>query len=946
MGLDLGEEYFKVAIVKPGVPMEIALNKESKRKTPTVVTIKSDEILTGTDGLAKSIQFPKHSFRYALGLLGKTIDSPAVAEFKRLFAGMMDVEEDSETGTVVFRHPELEKPVSVEQVIALVLKNAATTAANYAEVAKVKDTVITVPVFMNQHERERLVFVAQELAGLKVLQLINSNAAIALNFGMFRRKEFADSTKYFVIYNSGSTQTTASVVEIKMDEKTKDPTASILGVSWDRTLGGIQYDMRIRDWLKAEFEKKHPKFAPVNSPRALAKLLKEAQKVRQVLSANNAIQARIENLTGDDVDLRVDITREIFEEICADLFERALEPLNKAVIMSGITKEEGNEVLLFGGLTRTPLIKQKIIDLGYTLLANINTDEAAAIGASYRAADLSSAFRVKPFAVKNASPVQIQVEFDREIEDEETGEKRIKHSKRVLFAPGNSYPQKKVLTFNKYEEDFKFEVNYGDVEEYIHLNGDAAYYQERHLMTVDVTGVKAALEKHEKSTPKGIKVHFSLDDGGFFGLSRIEHLFEKEVEVVKKDEKTAKKGKVIKPVGDKGDAAKAFKDFNTINMDDFKDMDWSNPDPEMMKKFQAKMDLNKDFDPSKFGFGDKAKKDGEEGEEVADEENSEENSEESAEETAEEADADKAEETEEKTEAEEKTEEKSDEQSEDSDNSEKKFKTVTFKSNLEGNSAYHGMKLPSKEIAEGQLEFIKDMEKKELEKEEKEASLNAIESFIYDKKDKLTEEGGYSETATEEEKEVIRAALTEAEDWLWDVEEPTSAVYNEKLAELEKISDKWLSRAKEFRDRPQIIKSFKDQFNATKHIIKDLRVKNAKLPEDDKMLTESEIDSLVKKYENTMEWQSEILAKQKAMKHTEEPVMTYEKCYKRSEELRREVDYVLRKAKSYRPKPKKKEEKKDEKTEEKSEKSEEKPDEEKTTEAPKEEEVTHDSAEL
>merc|ERR1711957_297872 len=125
---------------------------------------------------------------------------------------------------------------------------------------------------------------------------------------------------------------------------------------------------------------------------------------------------------------------------------------------------------------------------------------------------------------------------------------------------------------------------------------------------------------------------------------------------------------------------------------------------------------------------------------------------------------------------------------------------------------------------------------------------------------------------------------------------------------------------------------------------KDVRVRNAKLPEDDKMVTESEIESLVKKYENVMEWQSEILAKQKAMKHTEEPVMTYEKCYKKSEELRREVDYVLRKAKSYRPKPKKKDEKKDEKSE-KGEKSEEKS-EEKSTEAPKEEEVTHDSAEL
>merc|ERR1711981_273625 len=355
---------------------------------------------------------------------------------------------------------------------------------------QVKDCVITVPVFMNQKERERLIFVAEELAGLKVLQLINSNAAIALNFGMFRRKEFADKAKTFVIYDAGSTQTTASVVEIKLDEKTKDPTASILGVSWDRSLGGIEFDMRIRDWLKAKFEEMHPKLAPVVKPRALAKLLKEAQKVRQVLSANNAIQARIENLTGDDVDLRIEITREIFEEICADLFERVLQPLNNAVIMSGLDAATGaNEVLLFGGLTRTPLIKEKIVESGFSLLANVNTDEAAAIGASYRAADLSSAFRVEPFAVKNASPVQIQVEFDREIEDEDTGEKRIKHSKRVLFAPGNHYPQKKVLTFNRYSDDFKFEDN-------SHLTIDKDYFAEKHMMSVDVTGVKTALEKH------------------------------------------------------------------------------------------------------------------------------------------------------------------------------------------------------------------------------------------------------------------------------------------------------------------------------------------------------------------------------------------------------------------------------------------------------------------
>merc|ERR1712173_330302 len=128
---------------------------------------------------------------------------------------------------------------------------------------------------------------------------------------------------------------------------------------------------------------------------------------------------------------------------------------------------------------------------------------------------------------------------------------------------------------------------------------DKEFYTEKNLISVDVTGVKSALEKHEKATPKGIKVHFSLDDSGFFSLTRIEHLFEEEVEVKEEPKKEDKKKKDDKK-DEKEDISKMF---NTINMDDFKDIDWSNPDPEMMKKFQEKMNLNKDFDPSKFDFG-------------------------------------------------------------------------------------------------------------------------------------------------------------------------------------------------------------------------------------------------------------------------------------------------------------------------------------------------------
>ena len=268
MGIDLGSEWFKVAIVKPGVPMEIALNGESKRKTPTVVAIKGEDTLTGNAALTSSLKFPQHAYKYFLSLLGKKLDSPSVVSFLEKFPHY-EITADDET--LYLSHAELENPVSIDQIVALTLRSAAEIAAKYAEVDKVKDCVITVPVFMSQYERERLINVAENLADLKVLQLMNVNAAVALNFGMFRRKEFADKPKSFVIYDMGAENSIASVVEIKNDEKTKDPTAHILGVSWDRSLGGIEFDVRIQKFLREKFEEANPKLAPVTKHRALAK---------------------------------------------------------------------------------------------------------------------------------------------------------------------------------------------------------------------------------------------------------------------------------------------------------------------------------------------------------------------------------------------------------------------------------------------------------------------------------------------------------------------------------------------------------------------------------------------------------------------------------------------------------------------------------------------------
>lgn len=558
MGLDLGSEYFKVAIVKPGVPMEIALNGESKRKTPTVITIKGEDTLAGSPALTTGIKFPPKSFRYVFNLLGKDFNSPEVEKFQKNFPHYQLIP-DEDHNLVMFKHDE--NNFSVDQIVALILKSAQEIASNHAE-TQVKDCVITVPVFMSQNERKRLVSIAENMANLKVLELINDNAAIALNYGMFRRKEFADKAKNLIIYDMGATRSTASVVKIETDEKTKDPVATVLGVAWDRSLGGVEFDLRIQNFLKTKFEEKNPKLAPVTKHRALAKLLAESQRVRQVLSANTETLARIENLTGDDVDLKIPITREDLETLCSDLLDRSMEPVLKALDMSGLAKEIVNEILMFGGLTRTPQIKAKLENEGFTLLANINTDEAAAIGASYRAADLSSAFRVKPFGIKNASPVQIQVEFDRETTDEETGEKKIKHSKRILFNVGATYPQKKILTFNRYTDDFEFEVNYGNPAEYTHLTTDQAYYPENdNLMKVKISGVSKALTDNENKQTKGIKVHFKMDESGIFSYTKVESLFEEDVLIPptpkkKEEEKVEKEGEEAAGSEGKEDADK------------------------------------------------------------------------------------------------------------------------------------------------------------------------------------------------------------------------------------------------------------------------------------------------------------------------------------------------------------------------------------------------------
>jgi hypoxia up-regulated 1 len=324
--------------IQPGVPMEIALNKESKRKTPVTISFRDGERTFGEDAQVVGTRFPQTSFSYILDLIGKPIDSPIVQLFKKRFP-YYNIEADKDRNTLIFRIDE-ETTYSPEELLAQILHKA----KEFAEMSagqKIKEAVITVPGFFNQAERSALLQAA-ELAEIKVLQLFNDYSAVALNYGIFHSKEINDTAHYIIFYDMGASSTTATVVGYQ-NVKTKErgfvethPQVSILGVGYDRTLGGLEMQLRLRDYLAKEFDAlKKTSNSVFDSPRAMAKLFKEAGRVKNVLSANVDHYAQIEGLL-DEQDFRLQVTREKFEELCADLFERVSDPVKTALETSGI----------------------------------------------------------------------------------------------------------------------------------------------------------------------------------------------------------------------------------------------------------------------------------------------------------------------------------------------------------------------------------------------------------------------------------------------------------------------------------------------------------------------------------------------------------------------------------------------------------------------------------
>lgn len=871
MSVDLGSEWMKVAIVKPGVPMEIVLNKESRRKTPMAVCLKENERLLGDSALGMSVKNPKTVYRHLQSLLGKKHDNPQVVLYQKRFPEHQ-LQEDPVRGTVHFKNSE-EMQYTAEELLGMLLNYSSGLAQDFAE-QPIKDAVITVPAFFNQAER-RAVLHAAQMAGLKVLQLINDNTAVALNYGVFRRKDIDNTVKNVMFYDMGSGSTTATIVTyqtVKTKEAGTQPQLQIRGVGFDRGLGGFEMDLRLRDHLAKLFnEQKKSKKDVRENHRAMAKLLKEAQRLKTVLSANVDFMAQVEGLM-DDIDFKAKVTRAEFEELCVDLFERVPGPVQDALTTAEMKLDEIEQVILVGGSTRVPKVQEVLLKaVGKEELGkNINADEAAAMGAVYQAAALSKAFKVKPFLVREAAVFPIQVEFTRETEEE--GVKSLKHNKRVLFQRMAPYPQRKVITFNRYNSDFAFYINYGDLS--FLSQDDLSVFGSLNLTTVKLSGVGESFQKHADAESKGIKAHFNMDESGVLLLDRVESVFETIVEEKEEESTLTKLGNTISTLFG-GGSSEPTQNITEPAQDEEEVPPESGKDG---KDEDGKTEAQKD-EPAKEKQEDSEKSDGQD------------KSQERTEETGSNTDA-----------KEEKDGEKSGnaEAEKDAEKKAKPQKKSKIAEEIAVELVINDILNPTADDLTSSKKKLQDLTDRDLAKQEREKSLNSLEAFIFETQDKLYQEE-YQLVVSEEEKEQVVAKLREASEWMdEDGYAASTKQLREKLSQLKSLCKDMFFRVEERRKWPDRLAALNSMLNTSSYFLRSAKL----IPEDDQIFTEVELNMLEKVINETTTWKNVTVAEQEKRTPTERPILLSKDIESKLALLDREVNYLLNKAKFAKPKVK------------------------------------------
>ncbi|MBM69812.1 MAG: molecular chaperone DnaK [Haliea sp.] len=398
IGIDLGTTNSCVAVLEGGKARVIE-NSEGDRTTPSIVAYTQDgEILVGQSAKRQSVTNPNNTLYAVKRLIGRKFKDDVVQKDIKMVPYKI-VEADNGDAWVQAKGEKMAPP----QVSAEVLRKMKRTAEEYLG-ETVTEAVITVPAYFNDSQRQATKD-AGRIAGLEVKRIINEPTAAALAYGMDKAK--GDRT--IAVYDLGGGTFDISIIEIA--EVDGEHQFEVLSTNGDTFLGGEDFDLRLIEYLAAEF-KKESGIDLHNDPLALQRLKEAAEKAKIELSSSQQTEVNLPYITADATGpkhLVVKLSRSKLESLVEELVKRSMEPVKVALQDAGLSPSEINDVILVGGQTRMPMVQKAVADFfGKEPRKDVNPDEAVAMGAAIQGAVLSG--DVKDVLLLDVTPLTLGIE--------------------------------------------------------------------------------------------------------------------------------------------------------------------------------------------------------------------------------------------------------------------------------------------------------------------------------------------------------------------------------------------------------------------------------------------------------------------------------------------------------------------------------------------------------
>ncbi|KAK7287503.1 hypothetical protein RIF29_00783 [Crotalaria pallida] len=432
VGFDIGNENCVIAVVKQR-GIDVLLNDESKRETPSVICFGDKQRFLGSAGAASAMMHPKSTISQVKRLIGRKFAEPGVEKELRMLP--VETSEGPDGGILIhLKYMKETHTFTPIQLMSMLFGHLKSITERDLE-TRVSECVIGIPSYFTDLQR-RAYLDAAKIAGLKPLRLIHDCTATALSYGIYKTDFSGGGSDFYVAFiDIGHCDTQVCIAAFESGQM------RILSHTYDGSLGGRDFDEVLFSYF-AEKIKEHYSMDVYSNAKACIRLRAACEKLKKVLSANLEAPLNIECLM-DEKDVKGFITREEFEKLALGLLEAISIPCNKALTDAGLTAEMISSVELVGSGSRIPAVARLLTSLFKREPSRkLNASECVARGCALMCAMLSPIYRVREYEVQDSIPFSIGLSSNE-------GPICAAGSNGVLFPEGQPIPSIKVITFQR-----------------------------------------------------------------------------------------------------------------------------------------------------------------------------------------------------------------------------------------------------------------------------------------------------------------------------------------------------------------------------------------------------------------------------------------------------------------------------------------------------------------